>query len=113
MRAAHVGRRHVSCMLTAVPRARGPTCRAPTDRSSTKVFRMIHPHRTPARTLLKLLAPLAASLAAAATLAAPSVQQVSGPLDHNATITITGSGFGAKPTSAPILWDNATGKKMS
>ncbi len=74
---------------------------------------MIHPHRTPARTLLKLLAPLAASLAAAATLAAPSVQQVNGPLDHNATITITGSGFGAKPTSAPILWDNATGKKMS
>jgi hypothetical protein len=53
------------------------------------------------------------ALAASVAVAAPSVQQVSGPLDHYATVTISGSGFGTKPTAAPIVWDNATGQKMS
>jgi len=51
--------------------------------------------------------------AVAPVLAAPTVQQVSGPLDHNSSITITGSGFGSKPTAAPVVWDNATGNSLS
>jgi hypothetical protein len=44
---------------------------------------------------------------------APVVQQVSGPLDHNATITISGSGFGSKSTPAPLVWDNASGNALT
>jgi hypothetical protein len=69
--------------------------------------------RVPARTLAMALARIALSLAATPVFAAPTVQQVSGALDHNATITITGSGFGSKPTSAPVVWDNASGRRMS
>ena len=48
-----------------------------------------------------------------AALGAPVVQQVSGSLDHNAVVTITGSGFGSKATPAPLVWDNASGSKLS
>ncbi len=41
------------------------------------------------------------------------MQQVGGPLDHNASVTITGSGFGSKPTAAPIVWDNASGNLIT
>jgi hypothetical protein len=70
-------------------------------------------HPTPARVLLRAGAAVAAVLAGATALAAPNVQQVSGPMDHNGTITITGSGFGAKPTAAPVLWDNASGNRIT
>lgn len=65
------------------------------------------------RPLTAAVALIGLSLIAGTALAAPSVQQVGGSLDHNATITITGSGFGTKPTAAPIVWDNATGNVLS
>jgi len=46
-------------------------------------------------------------------LAAPVVRQVDGPLDHNQSVTISGSGFGTKSSAVPIVWDNATGNAMS
>ena len=49
----------------------------------------------------------------APALSAPAVQQVSGALDHNGTISISGSGFGSKAGAAPVVWDNATGSAMS
>jgi hypothetical protein len=68
------------------------------------------PNPLPSRLLLKLTAGLIAALGAAgATSAAPAVQQVSGAMNHNGTITITGSGFGNKATAAPLVWDNAAG----
>jgi hypothetical protein len=42
-------------------------------------------------------------------LSAPVVQQITGALDHKGTITISGSGFGAKPNAAPLVWDDASG----
>ena len=47
-----------------------------------------------------------------AAFAAPQVQNVSGTLDHRATITITGSGFGSKPTAAPLVFDDASGSNI-
>jgi hypothetical protein len=38
--------------------------------------------------------------------AAPSVDAVSGALAHGGSVTITGSGFGTKPTPASVVWDN-------
>jgi hypothetical protein len=52
-------------------------------------------------------------IASASALATPTVQQVSGTLDHNGSITISGSGFGSKPTAAPWVWDNATASKFT
>lgn len=46
-------------------------------------------------------------------LAAPVVQQVSGSLDHNGSVTISGRGFGAKASATPLVWDNATGNSLS
>ena len=43
---------------------------------------------------------------------APVVQQVSGTLDHRGAITINGTGFGSKPTAAPLVWDDATGTNI-
>ena len=63
--------------------------------------------------LLTALALIGMTLGSATALGAPSVQQVSGALDHNGTITITGSSFGAKSGAAPLVWDNATGSAMS
>jgi hypothetical protein len=39
-------------------------------------------------------------------LAGPTVGAVSGTLSAGQTVTIAGSGFGSKPTAAPVLWDN-------
>jgi hypothetical protein len=52
-------------------------------------------------------------IASASALATPTVQQVSGTLAHNGSITIAGSGFGSKPTAAPWVWDNATASKIT
>lgn len=38
--------------------------------------------------------------------AAPVIQQVSGTLNQNSTVTISGSGFGSKATAAPLRWDD-------
>jgi hypothetical protein len=45
--------------------------------------------------------------------ATPQVQSVAGTLDHGAVITLTGSGFGSKPTAAPLAWDDATGNAIT
>ncbi len=59
----------------------------------------------------------AASFLAAAwvdtTMAVPAVQSVTGTLNHGASITISGSGFGTKPNAAPVLWDDATGTAIT
>ena len=65
------------------------------------------------RTLLRLTAWIIALGAAGLALAAPALQQVSGSMDHNGTVNITGSGFGAKASAAPLVWDNATGSALS
>ena len=67
-------------------------------------------HRVVVKSIAMLLGLLASTEAA---LGAPVVQQISGTLDHNASITITGSGFGSKATPAPLVWDNASGSKLS
>jgi len=41
-------------------------------------------------------------------LATPLPLSVSGTLNHGATITISGSGFGSKVSAAPLAWDNAS-----
>jgi hypothetical protein len=61
-----------------------------------------------ARALGRVVASIGLALGAQAVTAAPSVQQVSGTLDHKSTITITGSGFGSKATAAPLAWDDAS-----
>jgi hypothetical protein len=43
------------------------------------------------------------------SLGAPIISQVAGTLNHKATITISGSGFGTKATAAPLVWDDASG----
>lgn len=63
--------------------------------------------------LLSVLLCMVLATAAAPLMAAPTVTQISGPLDHNATITISGSGFGTKATAPPVVWDNASGSKLS
>jgi hypothetical protein len=40
------------------------------------------------------------------TLAAPTVTGVSGTLSAGQTVTITGRGFGSKPSAQPVLWDD-------
>jgi hypothetical protein len=52
-------------------------------------------------------------IASASALGTPTVQQVSGTLDHNGSITISGSGFGSKATAAPWVWDNASGSQLT
>lgn len=51
-------------------------------------------------------------LMAGQAMAAPTVQGVGGKLDHKATITITGTGFGTKPVAAPVVWDDVSGTDM-
>jgi hypothetical protein len=48
-----------------------------------------------------------------AALATPLPQSVNGTLNHGASITITGSGFGAKASAAPVAWDNASGAAIT
>lgn len=38
--------------------------------------------------------------------AAPTISGVSGTVGSGGTITISGAGFGAKPTANPVIWDN-------
>lgn len=38
--------------------------------------------------------------------AAPQISSVSGSLQHRATLTISGTGFGTKSPAAPLLWDD-------
>lgn len=38
--------------------------------------------------------------------AAPTITSTSGEVSNNGTVTITGSGFGTKPTAAPLVFDN-------
>jgi hypothetical protein len=52
---------------------------------------------------------LAASLEARAQ---PAISAASGPWSHKATVTISGSGFGAKTVAAPALWDDASGANI-
>lgn len=40
------------------------------------------------------------------SLAAPSVTDVSGTVEHGQNITISGLNFGTKPTAAPLKWDD-------
>jgi hypothetical protein len=40
--------------------------------------------------------------------AAPVISSVSGAFDHKATIVVNGSGFGAKATGPPVIWDDAS-----
>lgn len=56
---------------------------------------------------------IASTALASVAMSAPVVQQVSGTFDHKATVIISGTGFGSKPTAAPLVWDDATGAKMS
>ena len=44
--------------------------------------------------------------------ATPVITQVSGTLDHKASITIQGNGFGSKSTAAPLAWDDASGTSI-
>ncbi len=55
----------------------------------------------------------ASALISAAGYAAPAITQVSGTLDHKASITIQGSGFGSKSTAAPLAWDDASGSSVT
>lgn len=42
------------------------------------------------------------------TYANPVITQVNGTFDHKGSVTIQGSGFGTKPSAAPLIWDDAT-----
>jgi hypothetical protein len=39
----------------------------------------------------------------------PTITAVSGTWNHGSTVTIQGSGFGTKPTAAPMVWDDCSG----
>ena len=69
-------------------------------------FQRAASRRSPRRMVATLLA---AAVTTQAALATPLVQSVGGTLNHGATITITGSGFGSKTAAAPLVWDDATG----
>lgn len=51
-------------------------------------------------------------LGASAALAQPVVSSASGTWAHKGTVTISGSGFGTKPTAAPLVWDDASGTDL-
>jgi hypothetical protein len=46
-------------------------------------------------------------------MAQPAVAGASGTWTHKGTVTITGSGFGAKATAAPVVWDDASGVNIT
>jgi hypothetical protein len=62
--------------------------------------------------MTSLLVVIALMSGARPGLSAPIVQQVSGALDHGATIVVGGNGFGSKRTAAPLVWDDATGRNI-
>lgn len=45
--------------------------------------------------------------------AQPVVSGVAGTLSHGGSASVSGSGFGTKPTAAPYVWDNASGSDIS
>lgn len=53
-----------------------------------------------------------ACLSAGSVAAAPVISQMSGTLNHKATVTITGSGFGTKGQADPVVWDDASGNNI-
>jgi len=55
---------------------------------------------------------LAILVIAAPVEAAPAVGGMNGVMDHGATVTIIGSGFGSKAQAAPLVWDNGSGDKI-
>src|SRR5580698_4384863 len=84
------------------------------NRGAAMIFGHLPIPLLPSRARVRSAAAWIAALGAAgATLAAPAVQQVSGSMDHNGTITITGSGFGSKASAAPVVSDNATASSLS
>ncbi len=52
-------------------------------------------------------------VSATAVHAQPSVTSTSGTWSHKATVTLTGSGFGAKGAAAPVVWDDASGTDVA
>jgi hypothetical protein len=48
----------------------------------------------------------------ASVVAAPVVTGISGKLDHKASVTILGTGFGTKGQAAPVVWDDASGSDV-
>jgi len=48
-----------------------------------------------------------------AVYADPSVNSISGTVEHGQTITISGSQFGAKSPAAPLMWDDGEGKALN
>jgi hypothetical protein len=63
--------------------------------------------KVPSSVLVVILS-LGAVFGPSAALGAPSVSDISGALTHGNTVTISGSGFGAKITAAPVVWDDAS-----
>jgi hypothetical protein len=59
--------------------------------------------------LLGVLILLAGSVVAEAQ---PTISATSGAWSHKATVTITGSSFGAKAVAAPTVWDDASGANI-
>ena len=63
--------------------------------------------------LLIGMAPLGWGLRrASAQTQSPSISSASGTWGHGGTVTITGSGFGAKSPAAPTVWDDCTGTNV-
>jgi hypothetical protein len=58
---------------------------------------------------LGLLVLLAGPVAAHAQ---PAISATAGAWSHKSTVTITGSGFGAKSVAAPTVWDDASGANI-
>jgi hypothetical protein len=63
--------------------------------------------------IAKLSLAVSVAVVSAEVVAAPVAQQISGALNHGSPITVSGSGFGAKPTAAPLVWDDATSIDIS
>lgn len=63
--------------------------------------------------ILRITLGCAVLAASAGVLAAPTITKLSGPMDHNGTVTISGAGFGSKPKAAPWVWDNATSVRIT
>ena len=52
---------------------------------------------------------VACSATSAVVYAAPSISNAGGTMSAGTAVTITGTGFGSKPTAQPVLWDNFEG----
>jgi hypothetical protein len=65
------------------------------------------------RTALRIVAGVMLLASVTPAFGAPIVQQVNSALDHGGSVTVSGSGFGSKPSAAPVVWDNSAGSSMS